>query len=250
MLSGGFRLLTLELGNDNDMEEVDLARIWSVDSGRLHCTAPPLSPVTAVARDGRTFAGLLAAHHVILSTSSCEVSYSLVPNLRLWDAGYIDDGDLFAVIAHDGMVLQWNISTGAPLPIFGASFPDTFPSMLPFPDGVRVATFDDGNVMVWNSTSGNMLLNLRHTLRFALWSAAVSLDGRLLAVCNATGAVDIWDLVTGASTQFRPAGVFFDRPVCYLEFGLVPGWELNSFPLAWPPGEVWPVARSAARSVR
>ena len=76
------------------------------------------------------------------------------------EADWAPDGAEFATGSYDGSVQIWNAETGDMRLTFGKHRDTVAFVELWSPDGQRIASTSQGQAMIWDSSSGNVLLNL------------------------------------------------------------------------------------------
>jgi len=244
VLAPGDRLLMVEEEHDNrDGYSVSPVHLWSVATGQRLCSFDyqgTFPRIAAVAPDGRTFVGDWEDCFMIWNASSCEMMERGAPCAH-GDKVYVDAGETVAFIVERGReptLYTMGISSGDVREVFGTGGTSVEGSLLPFPDGERLAVANRTYMMVRNLTSGELLWSHQHD-RPSSHFMALSPDGNLLAVCTGNGVVQVWDLTTQASWWCRPLDYFnhsewlsewfVPGSICDLEFGLVPAWQDNSF---------------------
>ena len=157
----------------------------------------------AFSPDGRRLATGLSDGTVRLSDTATGAVTATIAGQR--GAGetlvFAPDGRLLATRAADGVRL-WDTATGAAR----VTLPGPTGTVLAFsPDGRRLATGSEhGEVLLWDTTSGQKTRVLEHRERFLLWTTemaishlAFSPDGTQLAVASNTkddGRVALWEL--------------------------------------------------------
>jgi WD40 repeat protein len=180
---------------------------WDVDSGNLQ--------VVPLGADGMSGAVLLPQNRLLLLTDTAAITLDTT-TLRPIKSVPVDISTPFAAISPDGRTLavQSNdfrgdifgntfslvdLATGRRTPAAG-SHSGQIDAMAFTPDGRSlVTTGDDGNVIVWNTSTGAPIETLTgHAGRVA--GLAMSTDGNTIYTCALDGVIFAWDL--GRSRRF------------------------------------------------
>lgn len=113
------------------------------------------------------------------------------------DADWSPKGTEFATGSWDGSVQIWNAETGD-IRLTLNEHQATVAWLRWSPDGQRIASTSQGQAIIWDSSSGNVLLNLYgEDFEFDLGQPSWSPDGTRLALYSADGKITVWDTGTG-----------------------------------------------------
>lgn len=123
------------------------------------------------------------------------------------DVTFSPDGERLVSGGDDGAVVAWEANTGERIMTFeGHSAAITSVAVSPTED-VVVSAGEDKTIRFWNATTGAELRAALHS-EDVVTDVLFSLDGRLLAMADAGGSINIWQtssLIDGNFVAFRSA---------------------------------------------
>jgi len=189
---------------------------------------------------------------IIWNASSCEMLWELFGHTLVTGVAVLAGGDVVATSGADATVL-WSVASGLPLRRLDERLPFAPVQALgvqAFKHGDRLLTHNSAEAIVWNATSGELLLRFV-TFPTALESVAVAAGGDLVATCGG-GQVGIWDALSGAKLH-----TFQERPSepnaspCQVAIGSADAVEEHdAFRVPWREPHVRPQSAASAPQVR
>jgi WD40 repeat protein len=186
-------------------------RLWDVATGKARVLEPPGSKGSALAfaPDGRVLAcghfdgGRLTLWDAHTGRGLRQLSPAppggrglLIEPLK--HLAFSPDGTRLAVLAHDGTVRVWDLTSGEGRLLPCRDYPNPGPRALAFaPDGLTLAVSGcPEELRLWDVTTGRRLAVTREADMGACF-AAVSPDGNLVATACGTPDLHLWDAHTG-----------------------------------------------------
>jgi WD40 repeat protein len=133
------------------------------------------------------------AGHSLVGASSLHGHSSLMSSVA-----FSPDGQHFATCSADRSILIWSLKPFTEAsqllgPSFGGGSQVAYS-----PDGTRMVSGSQGTTAIWNAQTGTLLRSLPLGSHNALFSAAFSPDGKILATGDNNANIILWNAVTGA----------------------------------------------------
>lgn len=209
------------------------ASMWDAGTGlkacELHGHSHPIIVAQMVPTSGRVVTGSFDKTAIIWAGSSCQPLHALPHDHWVTKLWLVSDGAAVATLTGSGTVRLWSTQSGEQLRELvrqgdRLSYPAY--SIVPFPHGDRLITFNFGAVIVWNTTSGDELLRLNSESNWT-HDAAVSPGGDVIVTCTSRQVV-VWDIVSFPGTaraihrfeDLEPRPVHRRSKLCFVALGL------------------------------
>jgi len=173
-----------------------LPAIWDVPRGEERCLLRGIS--VSVARPFPDGSRLLTATYLdrrpmVWNASSCALLLQLAHPHIVLDIAVL--GEALTTVDINGIIFIWGKDSGLLQRRLAEPMAFDPPySLLPFPDGQRLAMVYRSQLLIWNVTSGVALHNISHA---AIESVAIAPCGDVIATCSDVRAA-AWDTQTGA----------------------------------------------------
>jgi WD40 repeat protein/serine/threonine protein kinase len=201
---GGTRLASGGGGNDEQNRPFAELKLWDSTSGReLQAFSGHADAVSGVcfSPDGVHLASASFDQTVRVweATSGRELLTLQGHSGKVNSVAFSPDGSRLASASEDRTVRFWNSTSGQPIfTLQGHS--GSVASVCFNSDGTRLVSVGGqldttGEIIVWDSRSGQELLRIKHPSYYNMRSACFSPDGtRLVAIVDSVGALKVWEI--------------------------------------------------------
>eukprot|EP00429_Kryptoperidinium_foliaceum_P007164 CAMPEP_0176010936 /NCGR_PEP_ID=MMETSP0120_2-20121206/5028_1 /TAXON_ID=160619 /ORGANISM="Kryptoperidinium foliaceum, Strain CCMP 1326" /LENGTH=424 /DNA_ID=CAMNT_0017343789 /DNA_START=95 /DNA_END=1367 /DNA_ORIENTATION=+ len=210
------------------------AVIWDASTGNAVCECHGHNLAVDVAQvfpeGDKVVTGSSDSLAIIWNGSTCSELHRLRHSLWVIAVAVLGDGGIVATMSATSKVTIWDA-------VYGRNLRSLDPAMwvmdiVPFPKSDRLATFTIGEVVIWNTTTGEALQRFTN-FTHRIWDLAVSPGGEVVATCGGDD-VTVWDVRTGARlTAFGESALGTRAEVlpytCSVGIGVGSAWDPHGF---------------------